>query len=119
MCQPGLDEQREQQRRDQHRLDEQDRTEASAAACSANPAPGDEAAQPPLPIAQQPGEQAEMTDRFVGDLVRRPLVHDVAGGDEKAAPNASRAAMSAFSNADLQLVDETPRVLKIALLGRA
>jgi len=50
----------------------------SAAACSANPT----AAQPPLAVAQQPHEQLDVADRFVGDGMCRALMNDVADRDE-------------------------------------
>ncbi len=55
----------------------------SAAACSAKPARGDQAAQPPLPVREQPDEQLDVADRFVGDVVGRALLDDVADRDEE------------------------------------
>jgi len=83
MRQPSIDRQREQQRCHHHGLDQQHRPETQRGGLQGESDAGNNAAEPPLTVAQQPNEQAGVADRFIGDPVRRPLMHDVTDCDEE------------------------------------
>ena len=83
MGRPRIDRQREQQGRHQQRLHQQDGTQAKRRGLQREPGRRDQTAQPPLPVAEQPGEQGDVADRLVDDLVRRALMDDVADRDEE------------------------------------
>ena len=40
------------------------------------------AAQPPLPVLEQPQQKSDVTDLFVGDMVSRVLLKHVTDGDQ-------------------------------------
>jgi hypothetical protein len=71
-----------EQRRDHQRLHQQHRTQAKRRGLQREPDRRDNAAQPPLAVAQQPHEQLDVADRFVGDGMCRALMNDVADRDE-------------------------------------
>jgi hypothetical protein len=58
------------------------RTQAKRRGLQREPDRRDNAAQPPLAVAQQPHEQLDVADRFVGDGMCRALMNDVADRDE-------------------------------------
>jgi hypothetical protein len=83
VARPCVDRQREQQGRHQQRLHQQDGPQPERHRLQRESDGRDKAAQPPLPVAQEPLEQLEMAHRLIGDLVRGSLVDDVADRDEE------------------------------------
>ena len=78
-----MDRQREEQRGDQQCLDQKHRTKAEGSGLTPKPESGNQAAQPPLSILEQPNEQFQVSDGFVGDVMGGPLVDHITDGDEE------------------------------------
>ncbi len=83
----------------------------NAAACNANPTGRDQAAEPPLAVAQQLQEQCGVADLLVGDLMRLTLVHDVTDRDEQRGAERK-------DDSDIRLLHQDPSVVVDQSVGR-